>query len=124
MEIPVACTLSAGEVVDRTAEWRHFFGASVESAHMEQGHLRLQLKQSPEVLAIAVDLARREIECCAFFDFSIVMRSGASCLIMGVPPGAEAILDDFARLLPADLTGLSAKQADERLTDCGTKSDL
>ena len=102
MEIPVACTLSAGEVVDRTGEWRHFFASSIESAQIEQSHLRLRLKHSTEVLPIAVDLAQREIECCAFFEFSIVLRSDSYWLIMGVPHGAEGMLHDFARLLPVD----------------------
>lgn len=101
MQVPIACTLSAGAVADRTGEWRRFFAMSVESAQMEpEGRLRLRLKQSHEVLPAAVDLVQREIECCAFFEFSIVVHSDASWLVLGVPPEAKRILHDFAALLP------------------------
>ena len=36
--------------------------------------------------------------CCPFFDFSILIDAGAVALRVSVPPGAAAILDDFARL--------------------------
>jgi hypothetical protein len=116
MQIPVACTLSAGEAQDRSTEWRHFFETSVETAEMVPGgHLRLQLKSS-EVLPAAVDLAQREILCCAFFDFSILIEPERCWLVMGVPPDATSILRDFAGLLPAGALTSSDSEHGDRLT--------
>ena len=117
MQIPVACTLSAGEAQDRSTEWRHFFETSVETAEMVPGgRLRLQLKESSEVLSAAVDLARREIICCAFFDFSILIEPERWWLVMGVPPDATDILRDFAGLLPAGALTSSDSEHGDRLT--------
>ena len=118
MQVPIACTLTAGEAADRAEEWRLFFATSIESADMSpDGNLRLQLKSDPEVLPAAVDLAQREIECCAFFDFSVAIQSDTCWLVMGVPPDALEILHHFARLLPAGVTpGVPVDRSDDRLT--------
>jgi hypothetical protein len=117
MQIPVACTLSAGDARERSSEWRNFFETSVETAEMVPGgRLRLELKESSEVLAAAVDLAQREILCCAFFDFSILIEPERCWLVMGVPPDATSILRDFAGLLPAGALTSSDSEQGDRLT--------
>jgi hypothetical protein len=101
MSVPIACTLSSDEVGDRIEEWRRFFATSVDTADVAAEHsLRLQLKDDPAVLVAAVDLARREVTCCAFFDFSIAIESSRSWLVIEVPPAAREILDGLAALLP------------------------
>jgi hypothetical protein len=117
MQVPIACTLSAGDAADRTEEWRHFFATSIEAAVMEpEGPLHLKLSPSPEVLSAAVDLAQREIECCAFFDFSISIQADVSWLVMGVPPDAVRILEDFAALLPVGVRTGAQRHQDVGLT--------
>ena len=101
MSVPIACTLSAGEMGDRVEEWRRFFATSVDAADAgATDSLRLQLKDDPAVLVAAVDLARREVTCCAFFDFSIVIESTRSWLVIEVPPDGREILANLGSLLP------------------------
>jgi hypothetical protein len=51
-------------------------------------------------LEAAVDLARREKACCAFFEFAIEVEEDASWLSVTVPPDAADALEDLASLLP------------------------
>jgi hypothetical protein len=86
---------------DRVEEWRRFFATSVDAAESAGTDcLRLQLKDDPAVLVAAVDLARREVTCCAFFDFSIVIESTRSWLVIDVPPDGHEILAGLESLLP------------------------
>jgi hypothetical protein len=102
MSVPIACTLSAGQVGDRIEEWRSFFATSVDAVDAAgKDSLRLQVKDDPAELVAAVDLARREVTCCAFFDFSIVIESTRSWLVIEVPPDGREILAGLADLLPS-----------------------
>jgi hypothetical protein len=104
MRIPIACTLTSESAGARVEEWRQFLdewtGAAERAGDL---CLRVKLDASPEALAAAVDLARREKACCAFFAFSIEVEADASWLSVTVPPEAADVLADFASLLPHPL---------------------
>jgi hypothetical protein len=101
MRIPIACTLTSESAVARVEEWRQFLARSTGAAEQAGAlALRVQLNGSPEALEAAVDLARREKACCAFFEFSIEVEADASWLSVTVPPDAADALADFASLLP------------------------
>ena len=70
--------------------------------HVSGGLSSVQLKDDPAVLLAAVDLARREVTCCAFFDFSIVVESTRSWLVIEVPTDGREILAGMAALLPSE----------------------
>lgn len=100
MRIPIACTLTAADAKSRGDEWREFLATSATASERLSGHqLRVRLTLEPGVLDAAVDLARREKTCCAFFDFSIDVAADQLWLRVAVPPEASGILDDFASLL-------------------------
>ncbi len=100
MEPPVACTLSQEDASSRLAEWHDFLHRAVDlSERPAEGRLRLRLEPPSENLLAAVDLARREKACCAFFEFSIEVRSDANWLVVTVPTDASASLDALAGLL-------------------------
>jgi hypothetical protein len=63
----------------------------------------VRLNNSTQTLEAAVDLARREKACCAFFEFSIEVEADASWLSVKVPPDAADTLEDFVSLLPRPL---------------------
>jgi hypothetical protein len=104
MRIPIACTLTSESAGARLEEWRQFLARWTGAAeHASALALRVQLNGSPEALEGAVDLARREKACCAFFEFSIEVEADASWLSVKVPPDAADVLADFVSLLPRPL---------------------
>jgi hypothetical protein len=100
VRVPIACTLTADAAGDRVEEWRQFLAQCTGAVErMSPERLRMRLNDSPGTLEVAVDLARREKACCAFFDFSIEVEADALWLSARVPAEASNILDDFASLL-------------------------
>ncbi len=101
MQVPIACTLTTDAAGGRIEEWRRFLAqhtAAVERT--SDRRLRVRLTDTDRALQGAVDLARREKACCAFFEFSISVGADASWLCVEVPSDAVAILTEFASLLP------------------------
>jgi hypothetical protein len=94
-DIPIACTLSATEKTARGDEWRQFLAANVaETIHTETS-VRMRLIGGDDVLLTTVDLARREKDCCAFFEFRLELLPDAIWLDVSVPPDAMSLLDVF-----------------------------
>jgi hypothetical protein len=99
--VPIACTLTPDDASDRIEEWRQFLSASVGTAiRTSREQLQIRLNPSTKDLIIAVDLAQRERACCEFLQVSIKLGADARWLVIGVPPDAIALLDDFEALLP------------------------
>lgn len=92
-QIPIACTLSAAEKLNRGDEWRQFLVKHVVEVNRYESSTRLRLAEGDGVVVIAVDLARREKACCAFFEFSLELLPDAVWLRVEVPPEAATILD-------------------------------
>ena len=107
-EVPIACSLSQGELADRVDEWQEFFALHVDAAHHEDNVLRLRLRDGDRdgddvALLAAVSLAAREKACCPFFSFAVDVEVTERWLRVTVPDGAGEVLDEFAGLLPATL---------------------
>jgi hypothetical protein len=98
MQVPIACTLDATGRDERGDEWRAFHQeVVVERDRVSPERLRLRLDPSlDDAVARAVDLARREKACCAFFEFSLEILTEATWLEVAVPESATGILDEFA----------------------------
>lgn len=94
-QIPIACTLSEADKVARGDEWRQFRSANVTEYLRTDSSVRMRLIGGDDVIVTAVDLARREKECCAFFEFRLEL-SDTVWLEVTVPVGAESLLDAFA----------------------------
>jgi MerR family transcriptional regulator, copper efflux regulator len=103
VKIPIACSLEAEQAENRIDEWRTFLAHSVTGAARDEESLRLRLTSSDQALLDAVDLAAREKACCGFFVFRIEVDADTRTLEVRVPSDAAAVLDDFARLLPAEI---------------------
>jgi hypothetical protein len=94
--VPIACTLNVEDAHDRIGEWRAFFSEHtdrVESNGPTSGAVRLLGRA--ESVAVAADLAQREVGCCAFFAFALQLRDGRWWLEVSVPPDAAPTLSDF-----------------------------
>jgi hypothetical protein len=97
-EVPIACSLDAASFRERAEEWRALAISSVQIAGTA---VRLVLGPSDTDLIAAVALAQREKECCPFFDVSVELQADRRTLVLGVPDGAEEVLDAFVALLDA-----------------------
>jgi hypothetical protein len=97
--VPVACTLTATELTDRSEEWRSFYRTSVDNSESEPTTFRLLLRAGDDVLAAAVSLSGREKACCAFFEFAIDIEVERRWLVVRVPEGAEGALGFFMDML-------------------------
>ena len=98
VRIPIACSLDAAGRLDRGAEWQAFHrDVIVELDRASRKRLRLRLDpRLPDAVDKAVDLARREKACCAFFEFSLEIDADETWLVVAVPLVAAGILDEFA----------------------------
>ncbi len=100
--IDIACTLGAEAWVERIEEWRQFVRTSVVEREVSARSVRLVLGPAAgdEDVSAAVSLARREKECCTFFDFRLDLNATAGVtLVIGVPAEAEPVLASFAAML-------------------------
>jgi hypothetical protein len=103
---PIACSLAAGALGDRVAEWQTVLRTTVTASdRSDPHHLRLHLQPSLDADRIGqlVGLAGREKACCPFFDFSLDIGADTLQLVVRVPTGEEAAaaLDAFATLASA-----------------------
>ena len=98
-DVPIACTLDAGSLVDRVDEWRNLVAAYVVSVAADPTTVRLVLEHSDAALVTASSLGQREKQCCAFFEVSIELEAERRCLVLRVPDGAEDALAMFKDVL-------------------------
>jgi hypothetical protein len=85
-----ACTLDAGDVRGRLAEWRAVAAAATDR-HRIDGGLRLTF-DNIDIRALT-DLAIREHECCAFLSFAVGIGSGGTTLEITGPAAAIGLID-------------------------------
>ena len=93
--VPIVCTLTSEGRVSRGDEWRRFLDANVVAINRSDTTARLRLVTGDDVILTAIDLARREKDCCAFFDFHLDLLSQEVWLEIEAPVEAAALLDDL-----------------------------
>lgn len=91
--VPITCTLTADDTTTRVDEWRQLLESSVVEVMRTDTSARLVLMGGDDAILAAIDLARREKACCAFFEFRLVLLPDAVWLEVEAPPEAAAILD-------------------------------
>ena len=96
-EVPIACTLGAGEMAARRDEWNalladkqgHLQGLTARRP-LDDG-LRLEFSPNTDVTEIA-RLAAAEQGCCRFFDFALMIDDGGIALEIHAPADAQPVL--------------------------------
>ena len=70
---PVACSLSGtpGAFAERRAEYRRLFGLHLAGRSWTAAGISFRFRAGPGVEDWVRDLARREKECCGFFEFTV-----------------------------------------------------
>jgi MerR family transcriptional regulator, copper efflux regulator len=89
-DVPIACTLGAGEMSNRLDEWNTLL-QGVTARHRIDGGLRLELRTDTDVTEIA-RLAAAEQSCCRFFDFALVIDGRGIALDVHAPPDGQPVL--------------------------------
>jgi DNA-binding transcriptional MerR regulator len=92
--VPVACTLGAAELGDRTDQWRRLAAKATDHANLADG-LRLTFPLDAELAAEIAALASAERDCCAFLDFTLHLAPGGLELTVRGPEGTEPLLADL-----------------------------
>ncbi|MGB8198043.1 MAG: hypothetical protein WCF25_13685 [Acidimicrobiales bacterium] len=82
-------------MANRGIEWRQFLVDNVVATVRTKSSVRLRLADGDDVIADAIDLARREKACCAFFDFELELLADEVWLRIEAPPEAASLLVDL-----------------------------
>jgi hypothetical protein len=98
---PIACSLDAASLEERAAAWQDLVASSIASVETGDRAVRLVLRPSDDALTMAVALARREKECCPFFEVTLAIEPDRCTLVLAVPDGAEETLATFVAMLSA-----------------------
>lgn len=91
---PVACTLGAAELGERTGQWRRLATKVTGREGIPNG-LRLAFPPDAALAAEIATLAAAEQDCCAFLDFTLHLTATALELTVLGPEGTEPLLTDL-----------------------------
>lgn len=89
--VPIACTLGAGEMTDRMADWSAALGHAEARTPIAGGGLRVDFDAGLDVGELA-RVVSAERYCCSFFSFSITVNQRGMGLEVGVPEGAAEVV--------------------------------
>lgn len=76
-EVPIACSLSAGEMVERRAAWDALVRSDVVAVSDVPGGVRVELRPGMQVESRARELVALEEACCPFLSFAFSSGDGA-----------------------------------------------
>lgn len=88
---PIACTLGAGAMPDRLAEWHAVLDQARSRATTADGALRVEFADDPPLGELA-RLVAAEQHCCAFISFAITVDQRGVALEVRAPDGADRIV--------------------------------
>ncbi len=90
---PIVCTLEEEARPAREAECHELFSRALVASERTEEGVRLRFRSDDGVEEQVRDLARREKECCAFFEFEVVRETGSVRLDWSGPADAQSLLD-------------------------------
>lgn len=101
-QVPDACTLPTAEQPIRQAEFQDLLTTVLrDQERRSPRHLRLTFSGDDDLADTVRDLARRETECCSFFDFTITAAGGVVVLDIEVPATQASVLDGLSGMAGA-----------------------
>jgi DNA-binding transcriptional MerR regulator len=89
-EVPIACTLGAGELQGRMADWQEALREATTREPLEGG-VRVHLPRATPIARLA-SLIEAEQTCCQFFTFTLTIGADAITLDVTGAPGAEDVV--------------------------------
>jgi len=90
----VACTLDGALMGDRIQEWRDLVAEAVAREPLPQG-LRLTFPADPDLAARISRLAMDELDCCAFYSFTVDLSPRTLTLTIRAPDEAAGVLSEL-----------------------------
>lgn len=90
-DVPIACTLDAGSMSGRLAEWRAVLALAMSRTRTPDGDLRIEMRDDIAVDELAL-LVAAEQRCCAFFSFAITVDGRGVALEVGAPDDASDVV--------------------------------
>jgi hypothetical protein len=94
VKVPIACSLAPDAARSQIDEWHELFDRSPEPLRrIAADRLEVTLPTEPSEVWAAMELARRELACCPFFRFSVVIEDDRHVLEIAVPEGSAQVLD-------------------------------
>jgi uroporphyrinogen-III synthase len=94
-DIPIACSLDAADLADRTEEVRRLAArALIGRERTREGQL-LRFRDSGDTEAELRDVVAREKACCPFFEFALERGDGELRLEVTAPEAAQPLIDSL-----------------------------
>jgi hypothetical protein len=94
-ELPIACSLSAGELHVRQAQIADLGRDAFVEACIEASHADLRFKGGAAVRDRVERFVAAESECCPFLTMRVEETSTDVCLSIDAPDGAEPVLEEL-----------------------------
>ncbi len=94
-DLPIACSLSAGEQSTRLAEMSAIGEAALLSADVASRHAALRFRAGGATRERLAGIVAAEAKCCAFLDMELREERQAIELIIDAPAGAEPVLAEL-----------------------------
>lgn len=91
-ELPVACSLPAGEQVPRVERWRSLAAGFLLAEEATAEGVRLRYRREPEARAELEDLARLERDCCGWAEWRVSAAEDAIVLEVSAEVDGAAAL--------------------------------
>src|SRR5262245_54737292 len=98
-ELPIACSLDAGDLAARLAEIRAVGQSAPRTREPDGNRVRLGFERRDDVDARLRSIVDAEQECCAFLIMTLATRADAILLTIEAPQGAELVRDELADAL-------------------------
>ena len=102
--VPIACTLTPGEAVDRVGDWARLLadqtGQPRRTADDTTAAITVTFPPDPDVAARAAELAAAEQACCAFIDFTLTIGRTGTTLTATTLLDAAPIIDALLGATP------------------------
>jgi hypothetical protein len=90
--LPIACTLSVGDLASRVAELRALGGDGLLSVTEAPGRAELHFRAGEDIRRRVQAAAAAEAECCAFLDFRVEGGREETVLTITAPNGGAGAI--------------------------------
>lgn len=97
LPLPIACTLSRGDMETRAGELRQLGRDALASSTVRGSTAVLRFRGDRETRERVAAVAAAEADCCAFLEFQVEDENAATVLTISGPPEAAEAVGHLAR---------------------------